>query len=63
MKNGVIVSPKEVIDEATKHDDEVKKWTSDRRQSLTAPLLASNLAQAVEKSVASLRNEYPKLRT
>ena len=61
VQNSVIVSPKEVIGEATKHDDEVKKWISAWRRNLTAPLLASDLAQEVENSVPELRSRYPAL--
>ena len=62
-ENGIVASPRQVIDEISAKDDELNKWMKPYHKALVGALRAHRREEEVEKSVAILRNKYPKLNT
>lgn len=62
-KEGIIASPRQVVDEIAAKDDELNEWMAPHKKVLTGILRASDRELEAENLVARLRNDYPNLGT
>ena len=62
-EEGIIASPRQVVDEITIKDDALNKWMAPHQKTLTGILRASDQEPETENLVARLKNDYPKLET
>ena len=62
IKTGEIISPRQVMEEINKKDDELRKWLQDKKDRKTfVPKLSTDEKQKNENNALNIVKEYPKI--